>query len=111
MICSKYNQEECSWLPSCVASNRLSRLWFDIILVSNFNPNLLDRFRVNFKIMVGDGSRVRFWEDKWCGSFCLKEDFLRLFSLSREKKSSLSMFSNQKETSGERNILPRREVF
>lgn len=66
MICSKYNHEEYSWLPSGAASNRLSRLLSDIISVPNFNPDLLDRFRVNFKIKVRDGSRVRFWEDKWC---------------------------------------------
>lgn len=111
MICSKYNHEEYSWLPSGAASNRLSRLLSDIISVPNFNPDLLDRFRVNFKIKVRDGSRVRFWEDKWCDSYCLKEEFPRLFSLSREKKGSLSMFSNLKETSGEWSILPRREFF
>lgn len=44
VICSKYNQEKCSWLLSCAASNRLPRLWSDIILVPNFNPDLLERF-------------------------------------------------------------------
>lgn len=61
--------------------------------------------------MVGDRSRVRFWKDKWCGSYCLKEDFPRLYSLSREKKGLLNLFSNLKEASGVWNILPRWEFF
>ncbi|XP_028091618.1 uncharacterized protein LOC114291931 [Camellia sinensis] len=58
-----------------------------------------------------DGCRVRFWEDVWCNSHCLKTEFLRLYSLSKEKRGSLHLFAALKETSGEWRILPRRELF
>jgi hypothetical protein len=31
---------------------------------------------------VGDGTRVRFWHDRWCGSTPLKEAYPELFSYS-----------------------------
>lgn len=39
-------------------------------------------FANNIKISVGNGNRVKFWFDKWCGDVCFKEKFLRLFRVS-----------------------------
>ncbi|XP_028084749.1 uncharacterized protein LOC114285866 [Camellia sinensis] len=41
-------------------------------------------------------SRVRFWQDKWCGNCCLKEGFPRLYSLSTIKNDSLKFFVDNK---------------
>ena len=32
---------------------------------------------------VGDGTRIKFWEDVWCRDCSLKEAFLELYSISR----------------------------
>ena len=36
---------------------------------------------------VGDGTRVKFWEDEWCRDCALKVAFLELYSISRTKES------------------------
>lgn len=55
--------------------------WSNIIK-SNFEleeKNVsLDAF---VKKKVGDGNDTRFWEDKWCGDFILKDKFNRIFRL------------------------------
>ncbi|XP_028097292.1 uncharacterized protein LOC114297126 [Camellia sinensis] len=60
---------------------------------------------------VGDGCRVRFWEDMWCDSYCLRVEFPRLFSLLKEKKGALRLFADLKAISGEWNLSFRRELL
>ena len=47
---------------------------------------------------VGDGSRVKFWQDYWCGETPLTVHFLELFRFCLDKEASvveLMKFSNQ----------------
>lgn len=37
------------------------------------------------KIVVGKGNTVKFWEDKWCGSISLAEQFKRLYTVSQQQ--------------------------
>ena len=37
--------------------------------------------RSNFVFSMGDGRRVRFWKDRWCGDDTLSISFLSLFLL------------------------------
>lgn len=60
---------------------------------------------------MGDGCRVRFWEDMWCDGHYLRVEFPRLFSLLKEKKGALRFFVDLKATLGEWNLLFRRELF
>jgi hypothetical protein len=34
---------------------------------------------------LGDGSKIKFWDDVWCGEMTLKEDFLVLYDIGRDK--------------------------
>ena len=46
---------------------------------------------------VGDGTRIKFWEDVWCRDCSLKEAFLELYSISWAREFFLSKvmrFSN-----------------
>ena len=35
--------------------------------------------------MLGDGSQIRFWEDKWCGEFPLCDQFPTLYAMVASK--------------------------
>ena len=39
---------------------------------------------------VGDGTRVKFWDDVWCRDRPLKEAFLDLYNISRSRDASVS---------------------
>ena len=39
---------------------------------------------------MGDGQRVNFWQDRWCGDMALKDAFPELFVLSRDKEASVA---------------------
>ena len=41
--------------------------------------------RANSDFLVGDGKRVRFWEDAWCGQNPLCTTFTALYSIANSK--------------------------
>ena len=42
--------------------------------------------RGNFVFSIGDGRRVRFWEDRWCDDDTLSYSFPSLFELTASKE-------------------------
>jgi hypothetical protein len=46
-------------------------------------------FSRHTRLVIGDGTRVRFWHDRWCGDTYLKDDFPVLFSITHEKDASV----------------------
>ena len=38
---------------------------------------------------MGDGTRVKFWHDVWCGDYPLKEGFPEFYCISQSKGASL----------------------
>ena len=43
------------------------------------------RLKQDYKLMFGDGGRIRFWEDKWCGKFPLCDQFPMLHAMAASK--------------------------
>jgi hypothetical protein len=37
------------------------------------------------RLILGNGSRIRFWDDVWCGEMPLKEAFPVLYDIARDK--------------------------
>lgn len=44
-------------------------------------------FRAGLAFVVGNGSRVKFWEDIWCGERPLRQDFPDVYELAVEPTS------------------------
>ena len=65
----------------------------------------------NCLIKVGNGNRIKFWTDRWCGDICLKTDFPLLFNLSTDKEGSLHHFFARKTSSCAWNFPYRRELY
>ena len=85
VIRSKYGLQDNGWdaNPSMRVSSRSP--WKDISYG-------LQSFQECCKFEVGNGERVRFWEDGWLEGGPLKEQYPRLFLLSRIHNQSISSF-------------------
>ena len=42
------------------------------------------------KFKLGNGTQIRFWEDKWLGSQALKIQYLNLFNIVRKKQATVA---------------------
>jgi hypothetical protein len=47
-------------------------------------------FRWHIKFDSGDGSKIPFWDDVWCGDRALKEAFPGLFTIASFKEASIA---------------------
>ena len=78
VISLKYGEEEGGWRTRDVIGRNSLGLW----KVIRKKWLLLDG-RLTYH--VGNGQKVRFWKDKWCGDGLLCESFSSLFSISMSK--------------------------
>ena len=97
------------WNSIEVCQNILSRVWIDILSAKDRVPLLFHFFHSNLKIKIGDGVRVKFWQDVWFGdgSESLKIVFPRLFLLSVDKKASVAKIMDRSRMGGWNSIFRR----
>ncbi|XP_028077316.1 uncharacterized protein LOC114279296 [Camellia sinensis] len=86
-------------------------LWSDILSIRALNRPIFNFFVDNCVIKVGNGIRIRFWLDRWCGGLCLKSSFPLLFNLSSDKEGSLNHYFARKSSSSAWNLPHRRELY
>ena len=80
MIRGKYGENRGGWCSREVREAHGVELWKEI----RMDWELVDT-RISFS--VGNGRRVRFWRDRWCGDSPLCEFFPSLFALPIEKEA------------------------
>ena len=49
-----------------------------------------ERFSKHLAFVVGDGSRIRFWHDRWVGDTSLKMLYPQLYACSSDKEACIS---------------------
>jgi hypothetical protein len=69
-----------------------------------------ENFSSHTRLVLGDGSWIRFWHDRWCGDTKLKEDFPVLYSIAREKDASLVANVEFLDGAPQWNVIFSREV-
>lgn len=47
-------------------------------------------FENNIRFVVGQGTRIRFWQDVWCGECSLERAFLALYSIAANREASVA---------------------
>nr|GFB59743.1 RNA-directed DNA polymerase, eukaryota, reverse transcriptase zinc-binding domain protein [Tanacetum cinerariifolium] len=72
-------------------SSRLKNsTWFGIIkAINKLKVKGVDLMGL-CKIVIGNGSTIRFWHDIWYGNICFKEKFKRLFNLELQKDANVA---------------------
>ena len=85
VIDSKYGGQERDWCSNIVRSTHGVSLWKHIRAG-------WDVFSNHISHKLGDGSRIRFWHDTWCGDLPLKQQFPILYLLTRAPEARVADF-------------------
>lgn len=82
MVC-KNGEGEHKWIPNVVTNSYGSGVWKGI-------RKGWDSFERHISFDIGNGAKVRFWKDKWCGELELWRLFPSLFNLAVDKDCLVS---------------------
>jgi hypothetical protein len=80
---AKYGTMEGGWCSTMPTGTHGVGLW-------KFIRAGWDKFSRMLKFEVGDGTRVRFWDDVWCTDGSLKEAYPELFRIARNKDACVA---------------------
>ena len=83
LINSKYGLEGLGWCSKKVRGYFGVGLWKEILKESGW-------VKENWKFIVGNDTRIRFWLDPWCGIFLVRHSFPTLFDLAVYKFETLA---------------------
>ncbi|XP_071715184.1 uncharacterized protein [Rutidosis leptorrhynchoides] len=61
--------------------------WKNIVNIAKHMSSCNYIFIESFKLLIGNNSSFRFWEDSWLNGRCLKDVFSRLYMLEQEKST------------------------
>ncbi|GKV14960.1 hypothetical protein SLEP1_g25758 [Rubroshorea leprosula] len=90
VLLEKYGGKEGNWLSWLRESRGLGSSWWNDVCKLNRGLDGKDEWLFsNFKLNLGDGKSVRFWNDAWAGGDTLANIFPRLFLLATEKNCSI----------------------
>ena len=91
VLTAKYGVEGIGWGTRPVRGSHGCNLWKEIM--ANW-----DYFQKYIVFEVGNGNKVQFWYDKWCGDYALKDSFLLLFECSRDREAFIdSVYTRSSE--------------
>ncbi|RVX18133.1 hypothetical protein CK203_004237 [Vitis vinifera] len=79
IIFSKYDLQKGGWCSKGVRNRYGVGVWKAI-------RKGWEKFHSHSRFIIGDGTRVKFWKDLWCGNQSLEEAFPILFNLSVNKE-------------------------
>ena len=80
VIRAKYGAEKGDWCANSVPGSNGVSLWKTI-------SSGWSTFSRHIQFQIGDGTRVKFWHDVWCGDNPLSMCFLDLFRISNDKEA------------------------
>ena len=93
VIATKYGEGQGGWTTKECRRAHWSGLWRGI-------NDGCERFSKHLALVVGDGSRILFWHDRWVGDTSLKMLYPQLYACSSDKEACISdLLDHQKDGS------------
>lgn len=111
VICAKYGVSGGQWFPPLNDFVSVSIIWRDALAMSYLNPRLYNFFVQNVELRIGDGNRVKFWDDISMGTSSLKSRFPRLYQLNLDKEITLKMQISCRDSTNKWFFNFRRPLF
>ncbi|RVX11715.1 putative ribonuclease H protein [Vitis vinifera] len=90
---AKYGQEEFGWRTRKANGVFGVGMWKEILKESTWCWD-------NMVFKVGEGNKVRFWIDPWCGNNVLSEAFPDLFSMAAQRNATVEDYWDQNLSQG-----------
>jgi len=73
-----------------MSTRKITGTWNDIKRLATSENPVSQAFFQHIKMQVGDGIRVRFWEDLWTGDTALQNAFSSLYRVSSQQKEVIN---------------------
>ena len=82
-ISTKYSIESWGWYTLSPRGSYGLGLWKAIYKETG-------QWKQNYEMVLGNGKRIKFWEDVWCGGLPLSEAFLALYNNASSKEAMIA---------------------
>ncbi|GKV49208.1 hypothetical protein SLEP1_g55970 [Rubroshorea leprosula] len=112
VIEGKYSEGRGNWMDWVRDGRGMGSLWWrDVCNLNNRDGENVGWLEEGFRLRIGEGKRVSFWWDDWCGEGCLANFFPRLYLLSTGKDKECYQMGNTQDGSWQWNLTWRRTLF
>ncbi|GKV24214.1 hypothetical protein SLEP1_g33851 [Rubroshorea leprosula] len=112
VVVGKYGGGGGHWLDRVRDGRRVGSIWWRDVRALNMGDGLnVGWLSKGFRIKVGEGKRVSFWWDEWCGEGCLANKFPRLYLFSTGKEKECYQMGNNQSDTWKWNLSWRRNLF
>ncbi|RVW41121.1 hypothetical protein CK203_069690 [Vitis vinifera] len=102
VISTKYGQEDYGWRAKKVSGAAGVRVWKEIMKESDWCWE-------NLSFLVGKGSKIKFWKDRWCTDTPLSQCFNHLFVLAVHRDASIEEMWDHHSGQGDWNLIFERD--
>ncbi|GKV11959.1 hypothetical protein SLEP1_g23168 [Rubroshorea leprosula] len=112
LIKGKYGNQRDNWMDWVREGRGVGSLWWrDVCCLDTIARDREGWLAEGFRIQLGEGTKVSFWWDNWCGEGCLANRFPRLYILSTGKEKKCNQMGNTKDGMWKWDLAWRRSLF
>ncbi|GKV26644.1 hypothetical protein SLEP1_g35909 [Rubroshorea leprosula] len=112
VIIGKYGERGGHWLDWIKEREGLGSTWWrDVCCIDKMDRERVGWLLEGFRIKLGDGKRVSFWWDNWCGVGYLANKYPRLYLISTGKDNKCHQMGNEGNEQWSWNLQWRRKLF
>ncbi|GKV28743.1 hypothetical protein SLEP1_g37755 [Rubroshorea leprosula] len=112
VIIGKYGERGGHWMDWIKEKEGLGSSWWrDVCCIDKLDRERVGWLSEGFRLKLGDGKRVSFWWDNWCGVGHLANKYPRLYLISTGKDNKCHQMGNDGNEQWSWNLQWRRKLF